>query len=131
MVGIQNVSAQYDLEVVVEDILTEKKGTLSLGIFKEGSDFPSVGAEFKGVRLKIDSPLMAYTFSNLPKGNYAVSIFHDENDNLKLDKSLLGLPKEGYGFSKNFVPRMGPPKFKDVALDVTSSHQKVYIKLRY
>ena len=38
---------------------------------------------------------------NLPKGKYAISIFHDVNDNEKLNSNLLGIPKEPYGFSNN------------------------------
>jgi len=127
----EQLAAQYTLEVVVEGIRVEKKGVISLGIFQKGSDFPAVGAELKGVRLKVEGEEMRYAFTNLPKGDYAISLFHDENDNLKLDTNLLGLPKEGYGFSKNFRPRMGPPNFEDVAIDVSSGDQKVYISVRY
>jgi uncharacterized protein (DUF2141 family) len=28
-------------------------------------------------------------------GNYAVQAFHDENDNLVIDRTILGLPREG------------------------------------
>jgi uncharacterized protein (DUF2141 family) len=41
-----------------------------------------------------------FTFKNLPKGNYAVNILHDENKNGKIDKKfMLPLPSEGIGFS--------------------------------
>jgi uncharacterized protein (DUF2141 family) len=38
------------------------------------------------------------TFNNLPKGNYAVVILHDENNNSKIDKKFI-FPTEGVGFS--------------------------------
>ena len=37
---------------------------------------------------------------NVPPGTYAAQAFHDEDDNGKLDRTLLGLPKEAMGFSK-------------------------------
>lgn len=41
-----------------------------------------------------------FTFKNLPKGNYAVNILHDQNKNGKIDKKfMLPLPSEGIGFS--------------------------------
>ena len=38
---------------------------------------------------------------NLPAGNYAVQVMHDENENNKLDTNFMGMPIEGYGFSNN------------------------------
>jgi uncharacterized protein (DUF2141 family) len=52
------------------------------------------------------------------KSQIAVSVYHDENDNLKLDKSSFGVPLERYGFSKNPKRGFGPPKFGEVAVDV-------------
>ncbi len=49
----------------------------------------------------------------LPPGEYALSIFHDVNDNGKLESNFIGLPKEPAGLSNNLRPRFGPPKFKD------------------
>ena len=37
------------------------------------------------------------------------SLLHDENENSKLD-TMLKIPKEGFGFSRNPAIRMGPPK---------------------
>lgn len=42
------------------------------------------------------------TFPDLPPGEYAVVVFHDENDNGQIDHSLLGLPVEALGFSNGF-----------------------------
>ena len=43
---------------------------------------------------------------------------HDENDNKKLDTNLIGIPKEGFGYSKDAMGRFGPPKFDDAVLTV-------------
>jgi len=57
-------------------------------------------------------PRVVLTFGGVRPGMYAISAFHDENSNGKLDKNLLGIPKEGYGFSNDARGRMGPPKFE-------------------
>ena len=49
----------------------------------------------------------------LPKGAYAVSAFHDVNNNGKLDTNPLGIPKEPYGFSNNARGTFGPPSLAD------------------
>jgi uncharacterized protein (DUF2141 family) len=57
-------------------------------------------------------------YRNLPAGPYAVSIFHDENGNGKLDSNPAGIPIERYGFSRDARGRMGPPAFADAVVDV-------------
>jgi uncharacterized protein (DUF2141 family) len=52
-----------------------------------------------------------YIFNDLPAGTYAIKLFHDINDNQKLDSNWLGIPREPYGFSNNPRVRFGPPDF--------------------
>jgi uncharacterized protein (DUF2141 family) len=55
---------------------------------------------------------------DLPPGEYALSIFHDTNDNGKLDTNFIGIPKEPVALSNNARPRFGPPKYKDAVFVV-------------
>ena len=55
----------------------------------------------------------------LPAGEYALSIFQDVNDDGKLARNFIGLPKEPAGLSNNLRPRFGPPKYKDAKFDHT------------
>jgi uncharacterized protein (DUF2141 family) len=50
-------------------------------------------------------------FCGIAVGKYAVSVFHDENSNGKLDSNFLGIPREGVGASNNAKGHFGPPKF--------------------
>lgn len=70
-------------------------------------------------------------FKDVPAGTYAVSSFHDENGNGKLDANLVGVPKEPYGFSRDAKGFMGPPKFSDASFQVTEgSPMAVDLKLQ-
>lgn len=55
-------------------------------------------------------------FRNLPAGSVAISLFHDENGNGVMDKNVIGLPTERYGFSRDARGTMGPPSFADAAI---------------
>jgi uncharacterized protein (DUF2141 family) len=55
----------------------------------------------------------------LPAGEYALSVFQDVNNNGKLERNFIGIPKEPAGLSNNLRPRFGPPKFKGAAFTVT------------
>ncbi len=69
-------------------------------------------------------------FDDLPSGNYAIALIHDENSNNKLDTSF-GLPKEGFGFSRNPVIRFGPPKFAEAQFTVASGRVDEGIRVKY
>ena len=55
----------------------------------------------------------------LPAGEYALSVFQDVNDDGKLERNFIGIPKEPAGLSNNVRPRFGPPKYKDAQFTVT------------
>ena len=57
-------------------------------------------------------------YRDLPAGRYALSVFHDENGNGKLDANVAGIPLERYGFSRDARGPMGPPSFADAAVDL-------------
>ncbi|MDR1896327.1 MAG: DUF2141 domain-containing protein, partial [Prevotellaceae bacterium] len=65
---------------------------------------------------------------SIASGEYAVSLFHDENDNYKLDVGAFGIPVEKTGFSNNAKGKMGPPKFMDCKFAVTDD-TVIYITL--
>ncbi|BAO74254.1 DUF2141 domain-containing protein [Winogradskyella sp. PG-2] len=100
----------YSLEVKVEE-LDSNKGQMFISIYNTETEF--LGKSYKGTKSKITNNSCVVTFEDLPKGTYAVSIFHDENNNGKLDSNFMGIPKEDYGCSNNARGFMGPPKWKD------------------
>jgi uncharacterized protein (DUF2141 family) len=106
------------------------KGVIQLAICPPGAGFPD--CKDKAVRtakLTIQNGQAHASFAGLPAGTYAVSVFHDSNANGKLD-TFAGIPKEGYGFSRNpgFKPRA--PRFPEVQIEV-SGQASTSIKLRY
>ena len=69
------------------------------------------------------------TFKDIPVGIYAVSVFHDENDNGKLDTNSFGIPNEQFGCSNNAKGFMGPSKWKNAKFELKDKDQNLIIKL--
>ena len=69
-------------------------------------------------------------FRHVAPGTYAVSLFHDANANGRLDKTL-GIPNEGFGFSRDAPVQFGPPKFDAAKVVVGTGDVTLPIKLRY
>ena len=55
--------------------------------------------------------------TDLPPGRYAFQYIHDENTNFELDANAIGIPTEGYGYSRNASGAFGPPDMDDMAFD--------------
>ncbi|WP_394347742.1 DUF2141 domain-containing protein [Mangrovivirga cuniculi] len=55
---------------------------------------------------------------SLPPGEYAVATYHDIDKNGKMNKNIIGIPKEPYGFSNNFTLKISAPKFKDCKFEI-------------
>lgn len=64
-------------------------------------------------------------------GIYALAIYHDENGNQSFDRSGIGLPAEGYGFSNNPPTLVGLPSFRSVRLSVPRSGMTTRIQMKY
>jgi len=70
-------------------------------------------------------------FSGIAPGRYAVSVFHDENSNGKLDTNFMGIPQEGVGASNNAKGHLGPPKFHDAAFPFAGGRRDLQITITY
>jgi uncharacterized protein (DUF2141 family) len=110
------------------------KGRIAFALFQSEAGFP--GDSSKAVRTQqaeVDAQTGSAEFvlHGIPYGVYAVSVFHDENLNGKLDKNFVGAPKEGYGASNNPKKRMGPPPFGEASFSLNQPEQSVEIKLIY
>jgi len=70
------------------------------------------------------------TVDGVPTGSWAVLSYQDENDNGKLDRNVLGIPKEPYAFSRDARGRFGPPSFEDAAFELRDEKAVTTIKLQ-
>ena len=65
-------------------------------------------------------------------GEFAVSMFHDENANYTLDRNFLGVPKEGWGTSRDAKANFGPPSYSDARVMLKPGERKqVVVHVRY
>ena len=76
------------------------------------------------------APTARLVFADVTPGDYALVVLHDENGNGKAD-TMLGIPREGVGFSNNPVIRTGPPKFAAVLFHVGEARVSETIRMKY
>jgi uncharacterized protein (DUF2141 family) len=130
-----------ELRVIIEGI-ESSAGTIVAGLYDNAENYDSaVGESSKvlvndstrlvGVSLRPSRKTQSIVFPDLRPGLYAVVVFHDENDDSKLDKNALGLPTEGYAMSNNARGLMSAPAFKDAAVRIGDRDEVIRINLVY
>ncbi|MBD2510305.1 MULTISPECIES: DUF2141 domain-containing protein [unclassified Nostoc] len=124
-----NFNGKLTLEI---DGLKNKEGQVCTSIFASSEGFPS--DRDRGLQkqcTKITDTPLSITFENLKAGNYAVAVFHDQNNDRILNSNVFGIPKEGFGFSRNPEIRTGAPKFGEAAFLVAGPNTNIQIQLKY
>lgn len=116
-------TAQFNL-VVKGKGTQNNAGTFRCLIFKNAVGFPkdpSKAVQFDNGTIAAQTGQCV--FENLPAGTYAVSTFHDKNNNSKLDTGLFGIPQEKFGFSNNASKPFSPPDFQQAAFQLKANSQ--------
>ncbi|QPQ54518.1 DUF2141 domain-containing protein [Allosphingosinicella flava] len=121
--------AGSDLTVRFEN-LRSGKGSVRVCLTQNARYFPDCKDDPAARKMLIPARDGIAHFRGIPPGQYALSAFHDENGNGKLDKMAI-MPREGFGFSRNPVIRFGPPKYDDARFSVGAGQSEQKVKLRY
>src|SRR5215472_4737778 len=112
--------------------LHSDRGQVVCALFAAADDFPKkIDRAFARVATQIMSRRAMCEFPRVPAGVYAVSVFHDENLNGRLDTNWLAIPREGVGASNNPKPGMGPPKFAAAEFQHPGASMDVEIIIHY
>ncbi len=125
---VATVGSAAELEVRVNG-LNSAEGELRLALFADEVSFEA-GEPLAGVFLPANPDGLSIALGGLPRGNYAVSVFHDENGNGLLDRNLVGAPREPYGFSNDARGRFGPPRFEEMRFSLGDDPMALEINLR-
>ena len=64
-------------------------------------------------------------------GTYGLAVYHDTDANRRFNRTALGLPAEGYGFSNDAPTLFGLPRFNSVRLAVPRDGFQTRVRLRY
>jgi uncharacterized protein (DUF2141 family) len=104
-------SATSKLIVEVEGLET-LQGTIMVGLYDTEAGFESE-EEFRGQTVSVSAETTRITFEEVPVGDYALKVFHDEDADGALDTNVLGIPSEPYGFSNNASDPFSAPEWSE------------------
>jgi uncharacterized protein (DUF2141 family) len=112
--------------------LRRDKGAVLCALYSSSDGFPKKSEKaIAHDKSAISEHKATCRFSGVAPGNYAVSVFHDENSNGKLDTNFMGIPREGVGASNNARGHFGPPKFDAASFQYAGGRIDLKITIMY
>lgn len=99
-----------ELRVTVSNIYPIE-GDLYIAIYDHRENYMEPELAVINKVVAVEAGTQTIIFTDVPDGEYAITVFQDLDDNAKLNVSTFGIPREPYGFSNNARGMMGPPKF--------------------
>lgn len=112
--------------------LRSNLGVINIGVFSSPEGFPNDAARtVRSGCFPIPTLPLLLTFDDLPFGQYAATVHHDENMDGELNTNLLGIPTEGIGFSGNPKIWRGVPAFERACFEFSSTNSTVLICVKY
>ncbi|WP_343526138.1 DUF2141 domain-containing protein [Sphingomonas sp.] len=119
--------SQLDIGI---DKLRSAKGLIRLCLTADPDNFPACVDDARALTRSVPAGQRGIHLDGLPRGAYAAAVIHDENSNAKLD-TLAGIPREGFGFSRNPAIHFGPPRFSAARFTIDSVAETQQIRMRY
>lgn len=128
---VLRMAGQPPVEVTVSGI-EKPTGTLRISVYREEAGFPTDAEKaWRHYTQPVNSQSVSFLIDDLPPGEYAIAIHHDENNDGEVNTKWYGLPKEGLGVSKNAKGFMGPPDFEDAVFRLGEDGEVLKITLVY
>jgi len=109
--------------------LRSEKGQVTVGVFNSSAKWLGEQPIYSST-IRVDGQTVTWRINDVPNGDYGIAVFHDENSNGKMDKNVLGMPLEPYGFSNNARVALGPPKWEKAKFAVNGSPVEVTIEVK-
>ena len=127
-------SSTSDANIVKVDVvgLHSNDGQVHCALYSSADGFPDGFAKAAATTTAaITNEQAVCEFRAIVPGDYAISVYQDENSNGKLDRNFVGMPKEGVGASNDAKGSFGPPKFADARFSYKGGTQELTIHMQY
>lgn len=130
-INVYGQTEEKETKLTVEiDNIEKVKGNVIINIYKDEEEFKEIKAASYAYFFPVTEKDMVQTLK-LPFGTYSLQVFHDENENKKIDMDKNNHPVEKFGYSNNFLGKYGSkPPYKKTLLLLDKPEKKIKINLK-
>ncbi len=127
LIAAEQPAATLDVSI---EAVRNSRGVVHACLTRDAASFPDCSRDAAALKQTVPASARTLRFTGIAPGNYALTLFHDENMNQRLD-TVLGIPREGFGFSRNPVVRFGAPKFRQVGMEIAPGLARHSVRMQY
>lgn len=118
-----------DIRITLQNLRTDEGGNLVVCLFRGGTGFPEDGS--KALRIVKTGLRSEIVITEIPKGEYAVSLLHDIDGNGKMTYSFIGIPKDGFSSSPDGGPSLKKPAYERARFFHDGKESRLQMKVHY
>jgi uncharacterized protein (DUF2141 family) len=122
-------AAPVELQLTLDNV-RDARGLLQVCLTREASHFPDCSTDPAAVKRSVAAGTHSLRLTLPQEGSYALWVLHDANANGRAD-TMLGIPREGFGFSRNPPIRFGPPRFESTLIELGPGVTQETVRMRY
>lgn len=119
-----------DLSLQVNAVRSDK-GAIRIALHDGAAGFPGQRKPVAVQAVRADSAGVRIVFAGLAAGEYAATLFHDEDGDEKLGANLVGMPTEGIAFSNDATGSFGPASFEDARFVMPTEDHAISVTITY
>lgn len=130
--GCEGVRAATASKLTVQvNGIRSARGEVAITVYADDRrKFLARGGKLMRVRVKAASPSVRACFW-LPAANYEVAVYHDANGDRNFDRTIVGLPAEGFGFSNDPETTIGLPPISATRFRMPTGERSIAIQMKY
>lgn len=119
-----------DIEIEINDF-KNNKGQVMISINKGPEGWPEENFIEQRFIPEFTAPNFTVIFEDMPYGNYAVGVLHDKDNNGEMTKNFIGMPKESFGFTRDYKVVFRAPKYEEANFEADSPNVTLKINLQH
>jgi uncharacterized protein (DUF2141 family) len=125
--------ATADAPSIVVEVggLRSSRGVVRGALFRSRDGWAEEGREIATCEARIHAGRASCVLDDVRPGRYAFAFLHDENEDGALDRDWIGIPQEGFGFSNDAAPGLGPPSFESARFEHQGQSTTLTVRARY
>ena len=128
---LMGLCQQSKVSIYITNIRSDK-GVLRLAMYDHPDQFPQHPMKsFTYEKTMLKDLYMEVVMMDIPPGIYAISLLDDENEDDCMNYNFLRMPREGYGFSNNVIPRLKCPPFDKCSFQISEGNTRLEIEMQY
>ncbi|MBG7628890.1 MAG: DUF2141 domain-containing protein [Bacteroidetes bacterium] len=124
-----NAQNTCTLEVVVKGI-ENTDGQIMVSINNGPDGWPEDNFLEQRFIPTFTAPEFIIVFKDLPYGNYALGLLHDKDENGEMTKNFIGMPKEGFAFSRDYNVVFRAPKYEEANFELNTPEKSITITVQ-